>query len=366
MKKYNPNNERIKRQYRVFLKEAHRKSEKSIDAFDDAVARFEAHTNCRDFRTFHIEQAVAFKRHLMTNTNQRTGARLSHATCHAVLGHLKRFFLWLAGQPGFRSKMSYSDADYFNLSEKDARIGTAKREPRFPTVEEVKRVIDGMPDRTDIERRDRALIAFTLLTGARDGAIASMKLKHVDLTARRLNQDAREVQTKNSKSFPTFFFPVGDDTRRILEDWIEYLLDHKAWGPNDPLFPATETSLDEDGRYFVSGLKRQHWRTATPMRAIFKAAFVAAGLPYYNPHSVRKTLVALGQSRCQTPEQFKAWSQNLGHEEVMTTFSSYGAVQVAKQSEILRELAQPTRSNRSENEDVLLLVRQLHDRLAGS
>jgi len=33
-----------------------------------------------------------------------------------------------------------------------------------------------------IECRNRALIAFTLLTGARDSAIASMKLKHVDLS----------------------------------------------------------------------------------------------------------------------------------------------------------------------------------------
>jgi len=84
----------------------------------------------------------------------------------------------------------------------------------------------------------------------------------------------------------------------------------------------------------VKGLKRQHWRTATPIRAIFKTAFTAAGLPYFNPHTFRKTLVALGQSRCETPEHFKAWSQNLGHEGVMTTFSSYGGVQVARQSEI--------------------------------
>jgi hypothetical protein len=35
-----------------------------------------------------------------------------------------------------------------------------------------------MPVETAIERRDRALIAFTILTGARDGAIASLKLKH--------------------------------------------------------------------------------------------------------------------------------------------------------------------------------------------
>ena len=47
-----------------------------------------------------------------------------------------------------------------------------------------------------IERRNRALIAFTLLTGARDSAIASMKLKHINLVAACVNQDAREVQTK--------------------------------------------------------------------------------------------------------------------------------------------------------------------------
>jgi len=58
-----------------------------------------------------------------------------------------------------------------------------------------------MPISSDIERRDRALVAFTLLTGARDSAIASMKLKHVDLIANSINQDAREVKTKFSKTF---------------------------------------------------------------------------------------------------------------------------------------------------------------------
>jgi hypothetical protein len=35
-----------------------------------------------------------------------------------------------------------------------------------------------MPAITEIERRDRALIAFTILTGSRDGATSSLKLKH--------------------------------------------------------------------------------------------------------------------------------------------------------------------------------------------
>ena len=71
-----------------------------------------------------------------------------------------------------------------------------------------------MPSESDIELRNRALVAFTLLTGARDGAIASLKLKHVDLEEGRLLQDAREVRTKFSKTITTWFFPVGDEIRQ--------------------------------------------------------------------------------------------------------------------------------------------------------
>ncbi len=38
-----------------------------------------------------------------------------------------------------------------------------------------------MAHATDIEKRNRAVIAFALLTGARDDAIASLSLRHVDL-----------------------------------------------------------------------------------------------------------------------------------------------------------------------------------------
>ena len=113
---------------------------------------------------------------------------------------------------------------------KDTRIATAQREQKAPTLEQIKHVINTMPADTEIERRNRALIAFTLLTGARDSAIASMKLKHVDLIANSVNQDAREVNTKFSKTFNTFFFPVGDEIRRIVAEWVSYLREDKAMG----------------------------------------------------------------------------------------------------------------------------------------
>ncbi len=63
------------------------------------------------------------------------------------------------------------------MSGKDVRIATTTRPVKFPTLEQVKHVIAKMPTGTEEECRNRALIAFTLLTAARNSAIASMKLK---------------------------------------------------------------------------------------------------------------------------------------------------------------------------------------------
>ncbi|HYC55703.1 MAG TPA: tyrosine-type recombinase/integrase [Candidatus Binatia bacterium] len=341
---HNPNNERIKRQYLTFLKEAKRHSESTVDDVASALAAFEEDTKHRDFRAFRHEQAVAFKRHLAERQSQKTGAKLSKATMHATLAHLRRFFQWLAGQPGYKSKLQYSDAEYFSLSEKETRVATARRPTQFPTIEQVKRVLSCMPTSTDVQRRDRALVAFILLTGARDSAVASMRLKHVDLNARSVWQDAREVQTKFSKSFTTYFFPVGDEVRQIVEEWVQELREAKLWGNDDPLFPATAVAPGPDRHFEVTGLKREHWSSAAPIRGVFRSAFEAAGLPYFNPHSLRNTLVQLGQQRCQTAEAFKAWSQNLGHEEVLTTLYSYGHVAPQRQREIIQDLVNARRT----------------------
>jgi len=338
MPTHNPSNERIKRGYFAYLKEARRQSETTVDQVAQALARFEVDTRHRDFKAFHFELAVAFKRRLTAQISQTSGQQLSKATTYATLAHLKRFFHWLAGQPGYKSRLSYSDAEYFNLSEKDTRVATARREKTFPTLEQVAHVLATMPRESEVERRNRALVAFTLLTGARDSAIASMKLKHVDLVDGKVDQDAREVNTKYSKSFPTYFFRVGGEARQIVDDWVNFLRGDKLWGNDDPLFPATAVAVGDRHQFEAAGLKREHWRTAAPIRKVFREAFEAAGLPYFNPHSLRNTLVLLGERRCRTPEQFKAWSQNLGHEKVLTTFSSYGEVSRPRQGELIRGL----------------------------
>jgi len=344
MKKHSPANERIKRKYFTFLKEAKRHSEPTVDSAAKALNRLEVYSKFRDFKTFHFPQAVAFKRYLREQKGQQSGKKLSKATLHSILTQLKRFFQWLSLQPGYKSRIQYFDAEYFNLSDKDTRIATAKRNQKAPTMEQIKHVISTMPADTEIERRNRALVAFTLLTGARDSAIASMKLKHVDLATGCVNQDAREVNTKFSKTFNTFFFPVGDEIRGIVSEWVSYLREEKLWGNDDPLFSSTRTTLGPSRQFEAAGMKRAHWSNANAIRKIFHDAFTTAGVPYFNPHSFRNTLVQLGEKVCKTPEHFKAWSQNLGHEKVLTTFLSYGEVACQRQGEIIRELARPQKN----------------------
>jgi integrase len=180
-----------------------------------------------------------------------------------------------------------------------------------------------------------------LLSGARDNAIASLNIGHVDLERRTVFQDARTVRTKNRKTFTSAFFPVGDEVEAIVRDWIGHLRDDLQFGPDEPLFPKSRMEVNDSGAFAPVGLERRHWKDAAPIRRIFRKAFEGQGLPYFNPHSFRHTLARLGQRMCKTQEQEKAWSQNFGHEHVRTTLNSYGDLATYRQVEIMDAMRRP-------------------------
>ena len=347
MAKHNAQNTRIKRDYFDYLKHAQRRDECSIDVVAKAMARFEDFTGHKDFRRFHIAQATAFKARLTKEKNARTGKPLSPATVHTTLAALRAFFIWLADKPGYKSRIAYTDADYFNLPEKEVRVAKAKRQKPVPTLEQVHRVLDSLPADNDIEKRNRALIAFALLTGARGAALATLKLKHVNMAEGCVFQDARDVKTKNSKTFTTWFCPVGGSALQIASEWCKHLREKLFWRDDDPLFPKTQMGLGEQGGFQAVGLAREHWSGTGPIRKVYKEAFTAAGLPYSNPHCFRDTLVQLGERICRSPEEFKAWSQNIGHQKVLTTFTSYGEVSPHRQAALIRSLG----DDRDDDED---------------
>ena len=99
-------------------------------------------------------------------------------------------------------------------------------------------------------------------------------------------------------------------------------------------------AVGDEGGFIAAGLSRHGWSTTQPIRDAFKAGCAAAGLPYFNPHSLRDMLARLGERVCDTPEAFKAWSQNLGHNDVLTTLTSYGQVPAHRQAELIRGLGE--------------------------
>lgn len=337
MSKFHPENEAIKRRYAFRLEAAFGKQPSTVDAALKAIERFEMSTGHKPFRKFHLEQIRSFRTKLAEERNAN-GRPLSAASVASTLRRLRDFFLWLSQEPGFRSRINPNDVQHFLPSDQDRRIAYARREKHVPSLEDIKLVLSVMPSGTDMELRERAVVAFTILTGARDGAIASLRLKHLSLEKGSLFQDAREVRTKNRKSFISYFFPVGPEPLEIVSHYVARLKE-LGFGPDDPLFPATRIDHDPHRGFAAAGLSCSMWRTAEPIRAIFRKAFDLAGLPYANPHSFRNTLVRLGERLCHTPEAWKAWSQNLGHESEATTFVGYGQVPACRQAQLLRDLA---------------------------
>ena len=356
-------NQRIKRKYLDYLKEARGQGDATISHVAKSLSRFEESTRRKEFRRFHREQVMAFKDKLRASVNVRTGKPLSKSTVHAVLRDLRAFFFWLAREPGFSSHIAYSDADYFNPSAKEVGVANARREKRVPTLDQVRHVISAMSAQTPLERRDRALVAFTMLTGARVSALASFRLQHVDLADGFVDQDARAVRTKGAKTFRTYFMLVDERALSIVSEWIHELESEHLLGPNDPLFPSTKVGIDAKGEFAPVGISRDGWASSEPVREIFRRAFAAAGIPYFNPHSFRDMLVRHAMKFNLSPEAMKAWSQNLGHAEVLTTLSSYGAVPLSRQGELIKWLNCATEGPDPLNDpDVAALIDRLANR----
>lgn len=326
----NPKNERLKRQYADFLKHADGKAEQTIRQVEKAIQRYEVFTGQADFGSFNQQRARGFKDDLAEQS-------MAKATIFSAMTSLKRFFGWLAVQPGYRSKISPSDIEFLSLSDKDVRAAKAPADRPIPTLEQVLHAVETMPADTAIEKRNRAMVAFIALTGTRDGAAVTLRLKHFDPVRNLVVQNPNEVKTKFSKRICAFLLPVDDRLKTILLDWAQYLKNDLLFGNDDPLFPKTRMALDENDCFKADGLSRDFWANATPVRDIFKAAFQAASLPYYSPHTFRHMLMQIAYQRKLTPAQLKAWSQNLGHESLLTSLTSYGNLPLEMQGQLIAE-----------------------------
>jgi len=203
-KRLNEKNERLKRRFLEYRKYARQLCEKSLDREISALERFDIWNGRKDFKRFHIEQAMGFRTHL-EGSKSKTGKPLAKSSMRAILATLREFILWLSQKDGFRSKIKAADSDYFNLSRRDEAEARAAPPRPAPSINQAKHALRLMPSATPHQKRAKAVFALLCLTGIRVSALASLKVKHIDFREKSVTQNPREVATKFGKSIDTFF-----------------------------------------------------------------------------------------------------------------------------------------------------------------
>jgi len=174
MNKPNLKNELVKRKFFRWLKEANGNCDSTVNNIENTILLYEEFTGNADFKTFSPDKATEFKKWLKKRVFR--GKSISLVTYHSYLRSLRKFFRWLSWQPGYKSKISPDMVDYLSISEKEERIATLCNPRNFPPLDYVVKLADSIKINSEIDLRDRALIAFTLSSGMRDKAIATLPL----------------------------------------------------------------------------------------------------------------------------------------------------------------------------------------------
>jgi|CXWL01.1.fsa_nt_gi site-specific recombinase XerD len=363
MIEFNPQNERIKSKYFAYEKEANGRSPQTIENIRKAIIRYEEFTKHEDFKTFNQKKATDFKLHLLKTKNKH-GEPLSASTIAHTLRPLQDFLKWLATQTGYKSQIRYNDIAYLNINENDKHKIQTNTLKEYPSEAQIRKVLATMPSNTPVAKRNKALIAFIFATGARDGAVIGLKIKHLNIAKKYVVQDPNEVATKFRKRIHTKFYPVGDDIHQIIIDYVSYAQEEMFFTDNDPLFPKEELVHDVENS-FTPILSRQHWQSATAIRGIFKKAFEAAGVKYYPPHRFRDTLSAIGRKLCTTTEDEMAWARNMGHESPATTFMVYGGFSPDQQFEVIERMEKKLQNGNDHEGDVEKALQLISKTLIG-
>ncbi|WP_428687037.1 tyrosine-type recombinase/integrase [Roseibium sp.] len=317
--------------YQKHMKEARGLDPKTISARMRHLGQFAISLDGKELDRLKPDDIIRFKESLNASEAEKMPGKkdLAAPTIVQTFHDLRAFIEWLVKQPGYRT-LQRDLADYCTPSRRLTAIANAPKTKHVPSAADIFATLKDMPTKTACERRDRAVIACLFLTGVRDGALVSLRLKHMDIEGRCVHQDAREVNTKFSKTMRTGWFPVGKDIAAIVTDWIE---ERRASGAedDDPLFPRAPSAV----RAHHPVYKDEFWKTASPVREIIRKATEAAGIPYFRPHSVRATLARMCLSWVRSSEELKALSQNLGHEDISTTMEHYATLSDRRQRQLV-------------------------------
>lgn len=327
---------KVTRSFLRFLTEAKGRKPGSIRKAEYALVRWNKANPKHNFdERLSIDAILNFKAKLRDRSPG--GKALSPGTVMDILIQMRQFFEWLSLQPGYKSKINATDLQYFQPSPDETSYRKYHKSNDYPTLTQVKMLVDSVPNYLPVDMRDRALIAFLLLSGIRIDAAASLTIGCFNRSKMKITQDPRDgVRTKFSKCIVTFLIDFDEDLFDVVAHWYDYLT-LRGYGNRDPLFPKAKT--EQDGLAFVVSTDlTKEFISASQMRRVIKQRCLAADMPYFKPHSFRHACTALAIERASDAQEIKALSINLGHESAVHVIDTYGQLPEKKMEMIIRNL----------------------------
>lgn len=323
---FNPANERMKYKYRIHLRRVRQRDEKTILAALKHIREFERFVGFVSFEAFNEAVADKYVQGLFVRN-------LSLSFISDNLRALRDFLNWLERQKGYRSRINYNHIDYLNISRNQRTTAKASEYQKAYKYTQIIHVIRSMPEITNREKRDKAIVSLQALCTLRISELRTVKIKSL------IEEDGvyfiyvcpKNMKTKFAKTRMVVFVPLPEDIKGNVLRWRDCLV-KLGFKESDPLFPVIDSSFNGQN-LLEQGIRKAEIQSDTTMRAVFQRAFESVGLNYINPHSFRKTLARFAQT--QSPAFLNAVRQNLGHNSIDTTLNSYGQLAVTDQRNII-------------------------------
>lgn len=191
---------------------------------------------------------------------------------------------------------------------------------KFYTFTEVER-LTATPDHTETltQFRLRAAIALLFLSGMRVGALVTLPLKAINLSAAHpvvWQWGLYGVQTKNGKPINTYLLQIPN-LLHIVTQWDDLV--RSQLQPNALWF----ADLTRDGMAFT-GKTQSGGSRADAVRKGLRNLCEKVGVQYKRPHCLRHGHIVYSVKRARDMKALTAISQNVGHGDLTTTLQVYG------------------------------------------
>lgn len=244
-----------------------------------------------DFRTYLSDQTYR-------------GKKISSNTVVNVMSQLKLFFKFIGGLSEFSDIINQELMGTWSLSpsEKQTLKNVGKKIKKFPTQDHINKAISSIDKTKAVNRRNKSLIVYCFLTGARISAAITMKIGLVDTEKRIVTQDPEQgVETKRRKLIITTIPKLNEKYFQILIKWIQELR-NVGFNDDSPLFPVALTDKKEGMLEFdISKEFTKEFLSLSTAEAIIKKLFTDAGYSDYHPHSLRDSHIHYTNEMATTP-----------------------------------------------------------------